>query len=211
MIKKIINLFETIFFIDNKNLYNFKEIYLDKTSHYGRELINFQLDKVFISLDYEKNIKNFLKKYKFSYNKSLYKKISFYYKEFWAEFTKDLYRENVIVCGVPLYFANYIKRWFNQTYLLAKDFAKEFDFEFEVLLYKSKYTKTQSRLSKKERLKNLENAFKIRKKYKNNLNWKTIILIDDIISTWTTANEITKVLKQNWAREVIWLFLATGS
>ncbi|HBY75036.1 TPA: hypothetical protein DEG21_04140 [Patescibacteria group bacterium] len=82
MIKKIINLFETIFFIDNKNLYNFKEIYLDKTTHYSKELPNFQLDKALVCLDYEKNIKNFFKKYKFSYNKSLYKKISFYYKEF---------------------------------------------------------------------------------------------------------------------------------
>jgi len=73
-------------------------------------LPNFQLDKVLVSLDYEKNIKNFLKKYKFSYNKSLYKKISLYFKEFGQEFTKDLNKENVIVCGVPLHFTNYIKR-----------------------------------------------------------------------------------------------------
>ena len=211
MIEKIINYLETIFFLENWQDNNLKEIYLDKTSHYTRELPNFQLDKVLVSLDYEKNIKNFLKKYKFSYNKSLYKKISLYFKEFGQEFTKDLNKENVIVCGVPLHFTNYIKRWYNQTYLLAKDFAKEFSFEFEVLLYKSKYTKSQSRLPKKERLKNLENAFKIKKKYKNKLGWKTIILIDDIISTGTTANEITKVLKENWAKEVIWLFLATGS
>ncbi|MCK9272822.1 hypothetical protein M0P65_04725 [Candidatus Gracilibacteria bacterium] len=211
MIEKIINYLETIFFLENGQDNNLKEIYLDKTSHYTRELPNFQLDKVLVSLDYEKNIKNFLKKYKFSYNKSLYKKISLYFKEFGQEFTKDLNKENVIVCGVPLHFTNYIKRGYNQTYLLAKDFAKEFSFEFEVLLYKSKYTKSQSRLPKKERLKNLENAFKIKKKYKNKLGGKTIILIDDIISTGTTANEITKVLKENGAKEVIGLFLATGS
>lgn len=211
MIKKIIYFLETIFFLENIESYNFKEIYLNKTDYYKKELPNFKLDKALVCLEYEKNIKNFLKKYKFSYNKSLYKKIRLYFEVFWEEFVKDLDRENVIVCWVPLFFTSYIKRWFNQTYLIWKDFAKTFGFKFEILLYKRKYTKSQSRLTKKERLKNLENAFKIKKKYKNKLNWETIILIDDIISTGTTANEITKVLKQNWAREVIWLFLATGN
>jgi predicted amidophosphoribosyltransferase len=35
-------------------------------------------------------------------------------------------------------------------------------------------------------------------------------LVDDVISTWTTVNEISKILKQNWAKKVITLTIASG-
>jgi predicted amidophosphoribosyltransferase len=48
---------------------------------------------------------------------------------------------------------------------------------------KTRNTKSQSHLSKIERIENLQNAFKINtneiKKYKN----KTIVIVDDVVST----------------------------
>ena len=38
---------------------------------------------------------------------------------------------------------------------------------------------------------------------------KNIIIVDDIISTWTTLNEMAKILKKNWAKKVIWLVIAS--
>jgi predicted amidophosphoribosyltransferase len=34
-------------------------------------------------------------------------------------------------------------------------------------------------------------------------------LIDDVATSWTTFNEIAKVLKQNWAKKVIWVCVAS--
>ena len=39
---------------------------------------------------------------------------------------------------------------------------------------------------------------------------KIIILVDDVISTWTTLNEISKVLKQHNAQKIICLTIASG-
>jgi len=33
--------------------------------------------------------------------------------------------------------------------------------------------------------------------------------MDDVISTWTTLNEISKLLKNNWVKYVIWLIVAS--
>jgi predicted amidophosphoribosyltransferase len=41
------------------------------------------------------------------------------------------------------------------------------------------------------------------------IQWKDIILIDDVISTGSTANECAELLKKNGAKHVFWLFLAT--
>lgn len=122
----------------------------------------------------------------------------------------NLSEENIIIIWVPLNFLNYLKRWYNQTYLLSDSFAKNFSLRFEKILYKKRNIKQQSLLNRKDRLNNVEWAFLIKKKFQNKLFWKTIILIDDVISSWSTSNEIAKILKQNWAEKVIWLFLASG-
>ena len=36
-----------------------------------------------------------------------------------------------------------------------------------------------------------------------------VIIVDDVISTGATINEISKVLKENWASKIIWLIVAS--
>lgn len=204
----LFNLISSIFFYPKKEE-KFKEIYHNKTVYYKKDLSDFYLDKAIVCLEYEENLKNFLKNFKFQYNKLSYKKIMRYFYNYWDEILDKIDKKNVLVCGVPLHFLSYIKRWYNQTYLIAWDFASEFSLEFIKPIYKSRYTTKQSKLTKKERLKNLENVFKIKNKYKDKLSGKTVILLDDVISTGTTANEVAKILKQNWARQVIGLFLSS--
>jgi competence protein ComFC len=43
---------------------------------------------------------------------------------------------------------------------------------------------------------NIKNSFKINKKYQDNIDKKIIILIDDVVSTGSTLNEISKILKE---------------
>jgi predicted amidophosphoribosyltransferase len=52
-------------------------------------------------------------------------------------------------------------------------------------------------------LTNLDKAFKINKKYVDNIDKKYIIIVDDVISTGTTINEVSKILKQHNAQKII--------
>lgn len=73
-------------------------------------------------------------------------------------------------------------------------------------LIKIKQTKTQSTLKAEERTKNIENAFCVKdiEKIQN----KRIILFDDIATTGSTVNEISKVLKNAGARKILVLVIA---
>jgi predicted amidophosphoribosyltransferase len=51
------------------------------------------------------------------------------------------------------------------------------------IVNKVKYSRQQSKLSKYERENNLKNSFKISKNYINQIKGKTIIIVDDVIST----------------------------
>ena len=60
-------------------------------------------------------------------------------------------------------------------------------------------TRSQSLLKRHERLTNMEGAFKV--KHILSMKDKTILLVDDILTTGTTLNECSKVLKQAGAKD----------
>lgn len=90
---------------------------------------------------------------------------------------------------------------------IAKIFAKNIDIKNEQLL-KTKFTKRQSKLSRKQRLKNRENIFSVRKKLQKIP--ETVILLDDVISSGATINSCAKVLKNMWVKVILVLVLATN-
>ena len=70
-------------------------------------------------------------------------------------------------------------------------------------------TKQQSKLDRKTRLDNLKNSFTFNEKYLNLVKDKKVIIVDDVVSTWATINEISSILKQKWAKKIIWLVVAS--
>lgn len=70
----------------------------------------------------------------------------------------------------------------------------------EKVLIKIKDNKMQSTLNKEERNKNVEDVYSI--KNKNKIYNKKILLVDDIFTTGSTANECSKVLKKAMARNI---------
>ena len=202
-------MFHFLKLIFGKQTEELKKIYLDKTVFYKKQNPDFLLDWVYVALEYDENFQWKIKNFKYFHNREQYKEFLPYLSKLF-----DLYLENrvnkdeVFVVGVPMTLSRYLLRWYNQTYLLAKNFNK--NLKFVKLFKKTKNTKHQAGLSKKERQTNILNSFKIKKKYLDSIKEKDFIIVDDIISTWSTANELAKVLKKNWARKVYWLFLATG-
>lgn len=109
-----------------------------------------------------------------------------------------------LIIPVPLHKSKYKERGFNQVeylllyYLYKSPFiinAPKIDIS---IIDRIKQTKAQATMHKNERLENLVNAFAI-KKTVNSLN---ILLVDDVVTTGATINEVTKLLLENGANSV---------
>lgn len=104
--------------------------------------------------------------------------------------------DETIVIAVPLHINKWQKRGFNQAHLLAKPFADFFHYQYHPkLISRDKATLSQVGMSGVERRKNLKNAFTINSAFLNN-SLKHAIIIDDVVTTGTTTNEICKLLKK---------------
>lgn len=115
-----------------------------------------------------------------------------------------------IIAGIPMNFWKRLKRGYNQADIMANYISKKNNIFYQKnLIKKVKNTRQQSHLSRQERGVNIENCFKINKNYIDIIDKKYIIIVDDVVSTWTTINEASRTLKQHGAKKVIWLCFAS--
>lgn len=116
---------------------------------------------------------------------------------------KDFSYELDFIIPVPTDFWRRLIRRYNQTELLAQELQKVSDICYEPrVLQKSGYSSPQKNLSRVKRLINLHKSFFINEKYKDVVRDKTVLLVDDVITTGATANECSKLLKQAGATKV---------
>ena len=98
-------------------------------------------------------------------------------------------------------------RGFNQSEMLAREVSKIVNVPTVDCLIKKKETKRQATLNKAERLKNLEDAFRLTDK--KIVAGKTIVIIDDVTTTGATAQTIAEKLKGAGAKQVFLLSVAS--
>ncbi len=168
-------------------------------------------DKIIIMSHYKnKHIKKLIKDLKFYKLKDISEDFWYYLSELFFE--NEIYKNtnDYILIYPPMSFLKKLEKWYNHSELLTSSISKNTKINISKgLIKKTKTTRQQSKLSKSQRIKNLEKAFKINKNKLDKIDNKTFIIVDDIVSTWTTINEIAKVLKKNWAKKVIWLVVAS--
>ena len=105
------------------------------------------------------------------------------------------------IMPVPLHMRKLRQRQFNQARLLAKVFAKEFAKKLkDNLLIKIKSGASQVTLSRRERIENVRDSFKVRDP--SSIKDKYILLIDDVVTTGATVNECAKVLSEAGAGRI---------
>lgn len=117
-------------------------------------------------------------------------------------------QNEVLFTAVPLNYRRLWDRGFNQSQLLANKLARKFNLAYVPVLMRTKNTKPQFGLSKRDRLINIGDSFKLRSGQKSRIAHKIVVLVDDIVATGATINACAKVLKQNGAKEVWALVLA---
>lgn len=125
----------------------------------------------------------------------------------------DLIEENNIkadiICYVPMSKSSKVKRGFNQCEVLAENISREIGIPLSKALIKVKNTREQKTLSKEERMKNIQGAFGVRDNL--GINDRSIILIDDVVTTGATIIECEKILKKYGANKITILTIAKSN
>lgn len=167
-------------------------------------------DKVIILTHYKnKIIKHLIKDAKFYHRKDILEDLVDYLLKRFLTHTGEKI-EDCIFIPTPMYFWKKLSRWYNQSEILAISLWKKFWCEYNnKIIKKIKSTKQQSHLSKIERFENLKWSFLINKKEFYKYKDKNFVIIDDVVSTGTTLNEISKILKIQWAQKIYGLCIAS--
>ncbi len=107
---------------------------------------------------------------------------------------------------IPLTLSKLGKRTYNQSLLLAENLSQKTKIPFlRHNLMKAQETPPQAGLHRQERLKNVRGSFEYRGE---SLNGKSILVIDDVMTTGSTLGEAARVLKKSGASNVLGLTLA---
>lgn len=168
----------------------------DKKKYYDKHIYFFM---------YEGIIRKLILNYKFNEKPYLYKTfVNFLIKK---EKVFEIIKSYDIILPVPISKKRYNQRGYNQTELIAKKISKLTELQLvKNCLYKQKNNVPQSTLNKENRIQNVKDAYKI--KNSRIINNKKIILFDDIYTTGSTANECSRILKENGAKKITIITIA---
>jgi len=134
-----------------------------------------------------------------------------------VELTVDFMKEHgmckkldLVLC-IPMHPARLLRREINGSHILAKNTAKKLGVRYSgSLLKKIKSTPPQSKLKRHQRIGNIKGSFSIKKNRASAVQDKDILLVDDLFTTGSTANECSRILKQAGAASVKVITLARG-
>lgn len=116
---------------------------------------------------------------------------------------------NPLIIPVPLHRLRVRERGYDQVLSLAKGFAKDTGWEIRSdLIRRVKHSRSQSRLTFKERLTNVRNIFELTEN-KETLKDRTIVLVDDVIHSGSTMLGCIQILYSAKIRD-IYLMAACG-
>lgn len=167
---------------------------------------HFHFDRAWAGYAYEGTIKEMLNYFKYKHKIKLGRALA----RIMIDFVKE-YRLPIGSCDyvipIPLSPARLREREFNQAHILAKDIARYLKLQLlDKSLKRIRNTKSQTELDNLARWKNIQGAFKL--KAPDVIKDKTILLIDDVLTTGATASEAAKTLKSAGASAVFVLTLA---
>jgi len=107
-----------------------------------------------------------------------------------------------LIIPIPLHHSRERKRGFNQSLIIANRLGHNLRIDCHPdKLLRIKKTRTQTGLSRPERLKNIRDAFALSGEFR--FDGLRIILVDDVTTTGATAVEAAKILKQAGAKKIV--------
>lgn len=137
------------------------------------------------------------------------------YIEFYAKCITKVYKDELkklnieAFLPVPIHKKRLVKRNYNQAEVLAKSLTKNlgyYDIEIPTdtnVVFRNKNTKVLNKLDNLSREKEIKGAF-----FVNENNYKNVCIIDDIYTTGTTIEEMSKVLKESGVEHIYFICIA---
>jgi ComF family protein len=111
--------------------------------------------------------------------------------------------DSVLVVPVPLHRSKRRERGFNQAELIARAALKNKALPCELgadVLERTRPTVSQIGLTRSQRVENIRGAFQVR--HLNHVVGRSIVLVDDVLTTGTTASECARILRKAGAEKV---------
>jgi len=169
------------------------------------ETNTFSFSKACSVFHFNKVVQNLIHELKYSEMTKIAKYLGEFAVEYLSEFEPF---ENVdIVSPVPLHKVKKRARGFNQAEFLTKKIAEKMNWQhIPNLVLRKKFTKTQTKLKRNQRQINVSGAFVLNPKF--DVAKKNILIVDDVFTTGSTVNAISKLLKNNGVSKIYVLTIA---
>ncbi|MEN9023258.1 MAG: ComF family protein [Verrucomicrobiales bacterium] len=119
-------------------------------------------------------------------------------------------RQDWVAVPVPLHARRYREREFNQALELCRELQERSGIPYVNALKRTRYTSSQTRYRREQRMENLRGAFVPRRWKVGHVAGRTVALVDDVFTTGSTANECARVLLASGAKKVVVITLARG-
>lgn len=139
------------------------------------------------------------------------KNLALYIGSLFASFIDESFWSSVdYIIPVPLHWLRKYKRGYNQAEWFARGIISGKDKPALITsgLYRKRRTRTQVKLDKADRQKNVEGAFGITDDLKRIIKDKDVLLVDDVITTGATTASCAQELLQGGCERVRVLSLA---
>lgn len=179
------------------------------------------LDGLLVACHYRENkiLEKAIKQFKYHYSQDLAGQLGSLLVQLIRENKIDLH--HTVLVPIPLHPKRKAWRGFNQAEVLAERIQLELLLPVLHVLKRSKNTRQQAVLHRKERIANLKDAFIIAENYHHRplltsslegeeLKQKHFLLVDDVTTTLSTLEEAARVLKKNGFTHVSGIVLARG-
>lgn len=181
---------------------------MQKTNYYKQKFHHFPLDAVYVGRVYDVSMQQKIRRFKFVNNP-----VDIVYFE--SLFTDIIQQNNIkntwesIVVFPPISLRDRVLRWPNHAKRLAAIFAKNIGIKTILCPFRKRFfAGHQSKRTLSEREK-ISQDFCISDKFVPYVQGKNVFFVDDIITSWHTANTLGTFLKKLWAKSIVWCFLAS--
>lgn len=170
----------------------------------------YTIDGCFAIVQYRGIIKKLMYTYKYKpYLSDLH---TFLVDLFYEGMIQDelLYKKlkNAVLTPIPLHPSRLRSRGYDQVGLLTNEIGKRTNLSVARILKRIRKTELQFGLKREDRIANIKGAFAVSNG--KNDKGKTVLLVDDIVTSGTTLAEAARVLKKGGYREVYGLAFAHG-
>lgn len=180
------------------------EEYCFDCSRLRKETVTFQQAKALLL--YRGDAKKMMYRFKYSNRREYGDFFAMQAAKRYGKWFREIGAEAIM--PVPMFPVKKRRRGYNQAETFARALAEELGIAYEAgILRRIRNTKPLKELNDAQRRENLKNAFQIKQM---GVKYKKILVVDDIYTTGSTANEIARILRQSGVENVYFFFVCIG-